>query len=119
MFNHLVGDPTRLFSGNSYLFCFLSTYITFFYASYQTSSNVQYTAIDTVRVIAGISLIMINVRVGLGWAQQAPPSMSSSNPSRGTSERPYTLRPVAIDIAMTVDIQEDNMSTGNKSELPV
>ncbi|EPT01164.1 hypothetical protein FOMPIDRAFT_1121125 [Fomitopsis schrenkii] len=100
-----------------------TTYVTFFFGTYQASSNVQFTAIDTVGVIAGISLMMINVRVGMGWAQQASPSTSSSKYGRGACaplERPYALRPLTIDIAMTVDTREEmSMSTGNKSELPV
>ncbi|KAI0732227.1 hypothetical protein C8Q72DRAFT_958702 [Fomitopsis betulina] len=89
------------------LFALSSTYITFFFVSYEASSNIQYIAIDTVSAIAGISLMMINVRVGLGWAQQAPLLTPPSNASRGTLQCPYALRPMTIDIAMSVDTEED------------
>lgn len=96
-----------------------STYITFFFVSYEASSNIQYIAIDTVSAIAGISLMMINVRVGLGWAQQAPLLTPPSNASRGTLQCPYALRPMTIDIAMSVDTEEDvSITTGNESKLP-
>ena len=66
--------------------------------------------------------MMINVCVGLGWAQQAPPSTLSNHSghagTRTTFKSSYALRPVAIGISMSVETQEEIEET-NKSELTV
>ncbi|KZT69219.1 hypothetical protein DAEQUDRAFT_710407 [Daedalea quercina L-15889] len=102
-----------------------TTYVTFFFGSYQASSNIQYTIIDTLGVVAGISFMLINVRAGLGWAQQAPSTASSGNSSGRTQTHVYVMRPVAIDISEAVQTRDDmGVSVGIhghpvKSELPV
>ncbi|KAH9931470.1 uncharacterized protein B0H18DRAFT_872069 [Fomitopsis serialis] len=46
-------------------------YTIFFLVSYTTRSNLQYFCIDTICPVAGIAFMLINARVGLGWAQRA------------------------------------------------
>ncbi|TFK34279.1 hypothetical protein BDQ12DRAFT_580111, partial [Crucibulum laeve] len=46
-----------------------STCLIFGVTSYLLKSNVQFVAADTWSTISGISFMLINVRVGLGWAQ--------------------------------------------------
>ena len=112
--------------GHLRLSCLTSAYATFFFGCYQASSNLQYTTVDTVGAIAGISFMLINVRIGLGWAQQAPLSAASNNSVRAGATctaalgRPYALRPVAIDISTSADSREEiEEISGNKSKLPV
>ncbi|TFY55702.1 hypothetical protein EVJ58_g8082 [Rhodofomes roseus] len=100
-----------------------TSYTVFFFGAYQAESNLQYTAVDTLCPIAGIAFMMINVRVGLGWAQRAHPSTSSGISSRRTAmqeQQSFAMRPVAVDIQKVVDSQDDmGMPVGMKSELPV
>ncbi|KAH9843178.1 uncharacterized protein C8Q71DRAFT_238553 [Rhodofomes roseus] len=100
-----------------------TSYTVFFFGAYQAESNLQYTAVDTLCPIAGIAFMMINVRVGLGWAQRAHPSTSSGVSSRRTAmqeQQSFAMRPVAVDIQKVVDSQDDmGMPVGMKSELPV
>ncbi|KAH9930740.1 uncharacterized protein B0H18DRAFT_930395 [Fomitopsis serialis] len=98
-----------------------TSYTIFFFGSYQAQSNLQYTAVDTLCPIAGIAFMMINVRVGLGWAQRAHPSTSSGITSRRTAmqeQQSFAMRPVAVDISKVVDT-DDGLPMGVKSELPV
>ncbi|KZT68183.1 hypothetical protein DAEQUDRAFT_343721 [Daedalea quercina L-15889] len=81
----------------------------FFFAAYQADNNIQYTAIDTLCPIAGIAFTMINVRVGLGWAQRAHSSsqISSGIASRRYAEQSFAMRPVAVDITQVVHKEDD------------
>ncbi|PBL02837.1 hypothetical protein ARMGADRAFT_1006162 [Armillaria gallica] len=100
----------------------------FFTASYQSKSNLQFTAVDNWAEVAGIAFSLINVRVGLGWAQKAGPSYSSAGSSifrsnaRGGSAptTEFPLRPLTINIsqAMIKDSDEEripNEDAGRKS----
>lgn len=88
-----------------------TSYTIFFFAAYQSDSLIQYPAIDTLCPIAGIAFMMINVRVGLGWAQRAHPSMTSSGitsrPGGRTAQQSYAMRPVAVDISQVVHKEDD------------
>ncbi|KAF9543986.1 hypothetical protein CPC08DRAFT_700414 [Agrocybe pediades] len=42
-----------------------------FLATYLSKNNIQFFAVDTLPVVAGISFMLIMTRVGLGWAQKA------------------------------------------------
>ncbi|TFK33517.1 hypothetical protein BDQ12DRAFT_700743 [Crucibulum laeve] len=46
-----------------------TTWTTFFFISYLSKSNLQFIGADCWSVISGISFMLINVRVALGWAQ--------------------------------------------------
>ncbi|KZT10077.1 uncharacterized protein LAESUDRAFT_673837 [Laetiporus sulphureus 93-53] len=96
---------------------FYTSYTIFFFAAYESNNNIQYTAVDTLCPVAGIAFMMINVRVALGWAQQAHPSSSSSGAviSRRGAEQSFAMRPVAVDITRVVH-KEDDMGQPIKSD---
>ncbi|KZT01335.1 uncharacterized protein LAESUDRAFT_686826 [Laetiporus sulphureus 93-53] len=90
----------------------------FFFVTYQTGSNLQFTAVDTFAVISGISFMLINVRVGLGWAHLASQGSVQShsgaghNQQRSVESQPYPMKPLAVNIS-TVVHQEDEYTVGN------
>ncbi|KAH9934677.1 uncharacterized protein B0H18DRAFT_483966 [Fomitopsis serialis] len=87
-----------------------TSYAIFFFVAYQVNSNIQFTAIDSLCPIAGIAFTMINVRVGLGWAQRAHQSSqisSSGIGSRRAAEQSFAMRPVAVDITHVVHREDD------------
>lgn len=92
------------------------SYTIFFFAAYQSGSLIQYPAVDTLCPVAGIAFMMINVRVGMGWAQRA--QTSSGITSRRAAEQTFAMRPVAVDITRVVEKTEDvkvnNMESGMK-----
>jgi hypothetical protein len=84
----------------------------FFVATYQSQSNLQFIAIDCLSVISGIAFMLINVRVGLGWAQNSintsqvnssQHANSGGNRALSSSGDSYPMRPVAINIQHAVD----------------
>ncbi|KAH7906259.1 hypothetical protein BJ138DRAFT_1163063 [Hygrophoropsis aurantiaca] len=83
----------------------------FFFASYQSHSNIQFTAVDIWCTVSGISFMLINVRVGLGWAQKAHQNSSSSAHGPVTSQQSgeerraelLSMRPLAVNITHVVD----------------
>ncbi|KAF8990611.1 hypothetical protein BDQ17DRAFT_1255653 [Cyathus striatus] len=90
----------------------------FFFASYQSRSNLQFIAVDAWPAMSGIAFTLINVRVGLGWAQKAQSSTSNDRSvgqitSRlgdirsGVTGESYGMRPVAVKITQTVDKDSD------------
>ena len=64
----------------------------FFFISYQSHSNLRFVAVDSWPAMSGISFMLINVRVGPGWAQ----SGSNHNFSSSTPPNPLT-DPAAMD----------------------
>ena len=87
----------------------------FFFISYQSHSNLQFVAVDSWPAMSGISFMLINVRVGLGWAQSGSNHnfSSSAPPNRNprtevSSAVSYQMRPLAVKI--TVE-QEDEMDS--------
>lgn len=66
-----------------------------FLITYQTHNNVQFTAIDLWSSISGIAFMLINLRVSLGWAQQAILSSHSASYSAGgvILTAPHSPRP--------------------------
>lgn len=93
----------------------------FFFGTYQAENNVQYVAVDTLCPIAGIAFMMINVRVGLGWAERAHSTLSSGINSRRLEHsftQSYGMRPVAVDISKVVQSHDDTgLPVGVKGEL--
>ncbi|OBZ73541.1 hypothetical protein A0H81_05882 [Grifola frondosa] len=95
----------------------------FFFASYQSQSNLQFTAVDCWPAMSGIAFMLINVRVGLGWAQRAqdPSTVHSGIGPRtgggGHGEHSYSMRPLAVNITRVVD-QEDDFSPHQKKMGP-
>lgn len=81
--------------------------------SYQSRSDIQFTVIDTWVPVAGIAFMMINVRVGLGWAQKASQDYSGGSRSYGgpsaqvRSEQSFAMRPVAVNITRIVNHEDE------------
>lgn len=82
----------------------------FFFISYQIHSNLQFVAVDSWPAMSGISFMLINVRVGLGWAQSGSDQNLSSAPNQiqrsDVASAAYQMRPLAVKI--TVE-QEDEL----------
>ncbi|EED82387.1 predicted protein [Postia placenta Mad-698-R] len=86
-------------------------YTIFYFVSYQVRSNIQFTAIDTLCTVCGITFMLVNVRVGLGWAQRAQSSTNpSSHSSSGSNATSFRMRPVAVNITRVVDETYDTRS---------
>ncbi|KAJ4476519.1 hypothetical protein C8R41DRAFT_887287 [Lentinula lateritia] len=95
-----------------------TAWTTFFFASYQSHSNLQFVAVDVWPCSAGIAFMLINVRVGLGWAQKAN---QDSFKSYNTSSRPFNSRgeiqqsgrdafpmhPLAVSITQAIEFGRD------------
>lgn len=84
----------------------------FFTATYESQSNLQFITIDCLPVISGIAFMLINVRVGLGWAQNSIAASqvdstlhanSGRNIALSSSGDSYPMHPVAINIQRAVD----------------
>ncbi|KAJ7309276.1 hypothetical protein DFH08DRAFT_899426 [Mycena albidolilacea] len=69
----------------------------FFFAAYQSRSNLQFIVVDCWPTITGISCMLIHVRVGLGWAQ------NGSKSSMGTSPPTPSQLQFAVSITREVD----------------
>ncbi|KZT10078.1 uncharacterized protein LAESUDRAFT_645450 [Laetiporus sulphureus 93-53] len=85
-------------------------YVIVFFAAYESGSNLQYPFVDTLCQVAAIAFMMINVRVGLGWAQKAHQTHSTSSniiPSRRNGDQSFIMRPVAVDITRVVQKEDD------------
>ncbi|PCH35876.1 hypothetical protein WOLCODRAFT_140118 [Wolfiporia cocos MD-104 SS10] len=82
----------------------------FFFASYQSHSNLQFTAVDVWPSMSGIAFMLINTRVGLGWAQTASTFSGISSIASGNNprpEQPYPMRPLAVNITREVNKNDD------------
>jgi len=90
----------------------------FFFASYRSKSNLQFIVVDTWPAMSGIAFTLINVRVGLGWAQNSQLSVSQDRsigqiasrlgevrPSAGAEA--YNMRPLAVNISQVIDKDSD------------
>ncbi|KAJ7579079.1 hypothetical protein C8J56DRAFT_1110143 [Mycena floridula] len=96
-----------------------TTWTIFFFACYQSGSNLQFVSVDCWAVMAGISFMMINVRVGLGWAQKSHMTSdrgASFSGARLQDSGGYRLRPLAVNIAQSV---HHDTRTENDYELTV
>lgn len=80
-------------------------------AAYQSGSHIDSTAIDIGCTLCGIAFMLINVRVGLGWAHEAH-SQLCSDPSIRTSaqqcaEQLDTVCPVEVNFTYVVRQERD------------
>ncbi|KZS99902.1 uncharacterized protein LAESUDRAFT_667385 [Laetiporus sulphureus 93-53] len=78
---------------------------TFFLATYEAGTNLQFVANETLGFVAGIAFMLINVRVGMGWAQNETVTISEFVAAPGTSaigDQPFMMRPLAVNISSTV-----------------
>ncbi|KZT00807.1 uncharacterized protein LAESUDRAFT_527375 [Laetiporus sulphureus 93-53] len=93
-----------------------------FFITYQVKSNIQFTTCDLWGVIAGISFMLINLRVSLGWAQKANqqtsslPRLSAQGRSM-VNEQGYAMRPLAVNITRVVNQEDDFGSPIKKQDL--
>ncbi|KZT01339.1 uncharacterized protein LAESUDRAFT_664142 [Laetiporus sulphureus 93-53] len=84
----------------------------FFFISYQSGSNLQFTAVDTWPSMSGIAFMLINVRVGLGWAQTSEKTttrhtVSAVSGHRSGETSSFAMRPLAVNITTVIDQEED------------
>ncbi|KZT01978.1 uncharacterized protein LAESUDRAFT_730689 [Laetiporus sulphureus 93-53] len=81
----------------------------FFFVAYQSRSNLQFTAVETLPFIAGIAFMLINVRVGLGWAYTADHHSPEDQQNtvfrgplhRGLDDTTHSMRPLTINVTRT------------------
>jgi len=86
----------------------------FFFITYQFQSNIQFFAIDVYPSMAGISFMLINVRVGLGWAKIAEPTVVTTGITAGSN---MPMRPLAISISQVIEDSEGGgVETSHYSE---
>ncbi|KAJ7600508.1 hypothetical protein C8J56DRAFT_767475 [Mycena floridula] len=96
---HLAAVVLSIFVESAALY---TTWTIAFIISYELRSNIQFPIIDIGPSIAGISFMLINLRIGLGWAQQAPTTNASISRMQGTGR--YQLGPMfAVNISQTVE----------------
>ncbi|CCM01517.1 uncharacterized protein FIBRA_03573 [Fibroporia radiculosa] len=83
----------------------------FFLATYESGSNLQFVSIETLAMIAGISFMLINVRVGLGWEQRGLSTATGSKfVARSISSRAldsYSMQTMAVNISRVVERDDD------------
>ncbi|KAJ7325471.1 hypothetical protein DFH08DRAFT_941244 [Mycena albidolilacea] len=80
-----------------------SSWSLFFFASYQSRSNLQFIAVDCWPAMSGISCMLIHVRVGLGWAHKEEKSFIGGSSTVTSGQR----QPFAVNITRAVDTNRD------------
>ncbi|KZT02783.1 uncharacterized protein LAESUDRAFT_684617 [Laetiporus sulphureus 93-53] len=74
-----------------------------FFVTYSIQSNLQSTCSETYCAVAGIAFMLINVRVGMGWAQRAHVSPVDMDASREAAQESFGMtRRVAINVTRVV-----------------
>ncbi|TFY60845.1 hypothetical protein EVJ58_g4886 [Rhodofomes roseus] len=76
-----------------------------FFVAYRIRSNLQYFASETYCAVAGITFMLIHVRVGLGWEQRANSSYDESldlSATRDSRQNAYGPPRVAVNISRVV-----------------
>ncbi|KAJ7464986.1 hypothetical protein B0H11DRAFT_2050418, partial [Mycena galericulata] len=76
----------------------------FFFASYQSQSNLQFIAVDCWPAVSGISCMLIHVRVGLGWAQKGGPTSTGATSTLAA----VPPQPFAVTITRAVHTNNDS-----------
>ncbi|KZT10011.1 uncharacterized protein LAESUDRAFT_694554 [Laetiporus sulphureus 93-53] len=77
----------------------------FFMVAYLARSNLQFVTSETWVFVAGISFMLINVRVGMGWAQNGTTTISTFEAASDTSasgDQSFAMKPLAVTITSTV-----------------
>ncbi|EIW79978.1 hypothetical protein CONPUDRAFT_58530 [Coniophora puteana RWD-64-598 SS2] len=77
----------------------------FFFGSYQSGSNMQFLAVDGWAAMAGISYMLINVRVGLGWASNGV--VSQGRALSTTSQTFDHQRGTQLAVRVTTVVRDD------------
>lgn len=65
---------------------------------YESHSTVQFFTVDTIGQISAIATLLINVRVGLGWAHKATAIDTSVSTITVNFRQETTRHPVSFDI---------------------
>ncbi|CCM03959.1 uncharacterized protein FIBRA_06114 [Fibroporia radiculosa] len=90
----------------------------FFLVSYEVDSNLQFLSNETICIVAGISFMLINVRVGMGWEQKAPQSISTFAAAQFTSRilgnQSFTMQPTTVYISQAVECDDDRSRTASQ-----
>ncbi|CCM06249.1 uncharacterized protein FIBRA_08498 [Fibroporia radiculosa] len=82
----------------------------FFLVTYEVGSNLQFLSNQTLSIVAGISFMLVNVRVGMGWEQKPPQTISTFAAAQITSRtlnQSYNLQPMTVCISQAVDCDDD------------
>ncbi|KAI0358043.1 hypothetical protein OH77DRAFT_1398086 [Trametes cingulata] len=97
----------------------------FFFVTYQAKLSINVLANDCLPAVSGISLMLITLRISLGWAHRAPSSSANASGavpsiggggghgpgvvlSRGARQGDgYPLRTIALNVTRTVEQQSD------------
>ena len=91
-----------------------SVWTILFFVTYHARSNLQYFASETYCAVAGITFMLIHVRVGLGWEQRAHSSnevasvdLSTATTLRDSRQHPYGSPRVAVNITRIVQRDDE------------
>ncbi|KAJ7579074.1 hypothetical protein C8J56DRAFT_1110134 [Mycena floridula] len=88
-----------------------TTWTILFMALYESNTNYEFSIVDTWPSVAGIAFMLINVRVGLGWAQNAEFTShvgGGASNTRIQDSGNYRLRPLAVNISHIVEQDDAN-----------
>ncbi|KAK0447906.1 uncharacterized protein EV420DRAFT_1275981 [Desarmillaria tabescens] len=99
----------------------LRTWTTLFMIIYLTKTNIQFNIVDFWPEAAGIAFSLINVRVGLGWAQKAGTSTLGGSLSSRSGSAPGTefpLCPLTINISQAMVKDSGECQTNDKNPIP-
>lgn len=82
----------------------------FFFVTYHVQSNLQYTCSDTYCAIAGITFMLINVRVGMGSATRTtqPGSAIAVEAGREGGEQAFRMEHLSVNITRVVQRDDGN-----------
>ncbi|PBK79300.1 hypothetical protein ARMGADRAFT_1021592 [Armillaria gallica] len=96
-----------------------TTWTILFMITYLTKTNIRFNVVDFWPAAAGIAFGLINVRVGLGWAQKAGTSStlggSSGSRSGVAPATEFPLRPLAINISRSMVNDGGESQTNDKN----
>lgn len=101
----------------------LRTWTIFFLTCYESRSNLQLLAIDAAGVFSGIAFMLINVRVGLGWAHDGRPRLTG-DPGSGTGivlswgvvSGTFGMQSVVVNVSNAVDGDRQSNSGATQSK---
>lgn len=96
-----------------------TTWTIFFMITYLTKTNIQFNTVDFWPEAAGIAFSLINVRIGLGWAQKAGISSTLGGSSGGRGSARGTeipLHPLTINISQAI-VKDSGESQTNDEAL--
>ncbi|CCM06131.1 uncharacterized protein FIBRA_08381 [Fibroporia radiculosa] len=95
----------------------------FFLVTYEAGSNLQFLPNETICIVSGISFMLINVRVGMGWEQKAPQAISTFAAAPFTSKilnPSVTVQPTTVYISQAIECDDDgSRTTTQRSSKPL